>query len=373
MSSPLRVLCVDDEPNVLEGLSLHLRRKFQVTTAVSGAEGLEKLKGQAPFAAIVSDMRMPGMSGAEFLRAARGLAPDSVRLLLTGQADLASAVAAVNEGQIFRFLSKPCPPPLLLQAIESAAQQHRLITAERELLEQTLRGTVKMLTDVLALANPLAFGKVARAKELVDTILRPVAPSEVWKAEVACLFSHIGAVHLPPSTLEKWYRGEALESAEQEKVDKLPAAAEQLLALIPRLEPVRDVVSSVARGDAPQHAPLGARAVKLAFDYDALRSRGDGATLAFETLKGRLGHYDSELLAALGEYAAADARRPAVRELMLRDLRPGMTFTEDLRNKGGMLLVPRGMELTAALHLRLTGMPEGAVREPIRVTVPASR
>lgn len=368
MTEPPRVLCVDDEPNVLEGMQLHLRRKFALTTASSGPEALEKMKASAPFAAIVSDMRMPGMSGAEFLKAARGFAPDSVRLLLTGQSDLQSAVSAVNEGQIFRFLTKPCPPPQLVSALETAAQHYRLVTAERELLEKTLRGTVKVLGDVLALANPMAFGKVTRAKTLVEAMLREVAPDEVWKADVACLFAHVGAVHLPPATLERWYRGEALDAADQAQLDKLPQQAEAFISHIPRLESVREIMASVARGDSPQHAPIGARAVKLAFDFDALRSKGDDVALAYETLKLRTGQYDSALLGVLGKHVEAP-KGPTVREVTLRELKAGMVLTEDLKSKTGMLLVPRGFELTVALQTRFASMADGAVKEPIRVVV----
>ena len=119
-----RVLCVDDEPHVLEGLSLHLRRRYDVDTATSGGAGLDILKADATIAVVLSDMRMPGMDGASFLARAKEVAPDAVRLLLTGQADLDSAIAAVNEGQIFRFLTKPCPPPTLLGAVAAATEQH---------------------------------------------------------------------------------------------------------------------------------------------------------------------------------------------------------------------------------------------------------
>lgn len=369
-SAPLaRILCVDDEPAVLEGLQLHLRRKFSVVTASSGVEGLEKMKSQGPFNAVVTDMRMPGMSGAEFLREARTVAPDSVRLLLTGQSDMASAVSAVNEGQIFRFLTKPCAPPALVAALESAVLQHRLITAERELLEKTLRGTVAMLADVLALANPLAFGKVSRAKTLVGTMLKDLSPEDVWKAEAACLFSNLGAVHLSAAALEKWYRGEPLEGADKETVDKLPQAADAFLAHIPRLEPVRDVLGSVARKDPFGHSPMGARAVRIAFDFDALCSKGDDPALALETLKARAGVYDPALLQVLATTIVAQPAGPKVKELGLTELRAGMVLTEDLRMKTGVLLVPRGFELTAALQTRFGTMASGSVKEPIRVLV----
>jgi DNA-binding NtrC family response regulator len=105
-----KILCVDDEPRVLEGLALHLGRIFEMVTATSGREGLEVLAGQGPFTVVLSDMRMPGMDGAAFLSKVRQAAPDTTRMLLTGDTDLQAAIAAVNEGQIFRFLTKPCAP-----------------------------------------------------------------------------------------------------------------------------------------------------------------------------------------------------------------------------------------------------------------------
>src|SRR6266545_290994 len=117
-----RILCVDDEPNVLEGLSLHLRRRHEVWTATSGADALALLARDGPPEVIISDMRMPGMDGAVFLSKARQLYPETVRLLLTGQTDLMSAVSAVNQGQIFRFLTKPCAPADMLAAVASAVE-----------------------------------------------------------------------------------------------------------------------------------------------------------------------------------------------------------------------------------------------------------
>jgi len=133
-----RVLFVDDEPHVLDSLEDALRRTFAVSTAVGGAAGLAALQDDGPFAVVVSDYQMPGMNGAEFLAKARIVAPATVRMLLTGQASVQGAIAAVNDGNIFRFLTKPCPPPDLIRAIEHALEQARLITADRDLLERKL-------------------------------------------------------------------------------------------------------------------------------------------------------------------------------------------------------------------------------------------
>src|ERR1035441_2693555 len=122
-----RVLCVDDEPAVLDSLRRQLYAEFAVVGAESGPEALALLRGDASFAVLVSDMRMPGMDGAAVLAQALSVRPDTVRILLTGQADMDDAIAAVNYGHVFRFLIKPCPRPVLVKALTDAVDQHRTI------------------------------------------------------------------------------------------------------------------------------------------------------------------------------------------------------------------------------------------------------
>mgnify|MGYP006312803811 CR=1 FL=1 len=124
-----RVLCVDDEEKLLKAIVRTLHRRCEIHTATGGEEGLRLLEEEGPFEVVCSDMRMPGMNGAEFLREVRKRAPGSVRLLLTGFADLDPVVPAVNEGYIYRFIGKPCTGQVLWEAIEDAVRQHRLITA----------------------------------------------------------------------------------------------------------------------------------------------------------------------------------------------------------------------------------------------------
>ena len=133
-----RVLCVDDESNVLEGFRRQLRRKFDLTTATSGPEGLALIREQGPFAAVVTDYSMPEMNGVEFLQQAHAIAPTMVAIMLTGRAELRIAVTALHEGHIFRFLQKPCPIDMLERAIDEALEQYRLVVSE-QLLTAELR------------------------------------------------------------------------------------------------------------------------------------------------------------------------------------------------------------------------------------------
>lgn len=202
------VLCVDDEPQVLEGLRLQLQRHHPVLTACSGAEGL-RLLAEQPIAAIISDMRMPQMDGATFLRRARELAPDTPRILLTGQAEISAAVAAVNQGQIFGFLLKPCPPAALLAAVTAAVGRHRLAVAQRLLLEQAQTPQ----EDDLEQALRALFG---RAVQLFGCRYAALALQGQDGAAPTLLLSHgldaqlFGAAHDPAVTGQLLLQQEAL-------------------------------------------------------------------------------------------------------------------------------------------------------------------
>jgi response regulator RpfG family c-di-GMP phosphodiesterase len=378
MASPKpRVLCVDDEVMVLEGLQLHLRRQFEVVMATSGLDGLAAIEKGEPFAVVISDMRMPGMDGAAFLARVRAAAPNTVRILLTGHADFDAALAAVNHGQLFRFLTKPCPVETILSTVQQAVQQHRLVEAERVLLEQTLAGSIKALTDVLAMSNPVAFGRAARLKRTVLALCDWLAVADRWHIEMAAQLSQLGCITLPPQVAEKVFHGQRLTPAEEAMVARVPALADGLLANIPRLEPVREILAAQARrwdgkedpfGRSQGEAiPVGARMLRLAVDLDDLVTAGHTAPQALSALRQRVGVYDPDMLEALADVVGQEALSE-LREVPLSGLKPGMVLAEDLFGKNGVLLVARGYTVSTGLVERLKNLGPG-VREPVRVTL----
>ena len=131
-----KVLLVDDEAPVLEGYRRILHREFPVRTAMGAAEGLAAMQVDGPFGVVISDMRMPGMNGAEFLAQVREKSPATVRMLLTGYSDLEAAIAAVNEGRIFRYLTKPCQKDVLVEAIRSGLEAYKSAIADKEVLRK---------------------------------------------------------------------------------------------------------------------------------------------------------------------------------------------------------------------------------------------
>jgi response regulator RpfG family c-di-GMP phosphodiesterase len=369
-----RVLCVDDEPHVLEGLRDTLRRSFDVHVATSAAEGLDQLKRDPDeYAIVLSDMQMPGMDGAAFLREARRFSPDATRMLLTGFSDIEAAVRAVNDAQLFRFLTKPCEPEELRRACTAALLQHQLVTAERVLLEHTLHGSVKALADVLALANPAAFGRAVSVQASVKRLAKAIEMTDPWEVEVAAMLAPIGAVTLPAATAEKLYAGAPLTAHEAAMIDRVPAITRRILDNIPRLEGVMQILDNYGRpfNDAPANGliPIGARMLRITRDYDALQAQRVDPDVALGTMRSRDGVYDTQLLEAFakitaGAGAGANAR---VREIEVGQLRPGMTLVDDVRSTTEQLLIARGQEATDGLIQRLRNLAAGYVREPLRV------
>ncbi len=374
-----RVLFVDDDPSVLQAFRRQFRKSFQVETAPNGTEALEIIDTRGPFAVIVSDMRMPGMNGIEFLNLAREWAPQSVRIMLTGNADQQTAIHAVNEGSIFRFLCKPCPPEQMLAALQAGVRQYELVTAEKELLEKTLSGSVKVLTEVLALTNPLAFGHAARVHRLVKRLCARIKVEPAWHALVAAMLSQIGCVTVPQRTLEKVYRGERLTAEEREMLDAHPATGRDLVANIPRLEPVARIIAYQRKGFdgsgvpidgvAGEEIPLGARVLRVALDYDTLRWSGLDDVDAFVELRAHAGRYDPQVLAAL-EAVIGFEETLEVREVALEQLEEGMTLARDITTSTGALLVSKGQEVTCALRRRLSNFARhGQIRDRVLVLV----
>lgn len=348
-----RILLVDDEPMVLEAIRLHLRKQFDVTTAPSGSEALRHIEAGPPFEVVLSDLRMPGMDGATFLAKARERAPDTTRLLLTGNSDVMSASRAVNQGHLFRFLTKPCPPDELTAALRAGVEQHRLVTSERVLLEQTLSGAVRALSDVLALANPAAFGRAARVKAHAARTAAAMKLPNAWAIEVAALLSQVGAITLPPATAERHYQGQPLSAEEHTLVGRLPRLAADLVGPIPRLELVRELLAAMDRRmDEPgAPPPVGARVLKVALDYDALETAGETTVVAGATLRASASRYDPAVLEAFLTSLGVESHE--LHEVPFWELRPGMRFADDLRTASGLLLIARGHEVTQSLLVRL--------------------
>jgi response regulator RpfG family c-di-GMP phosphodiesterase len=289
----------------------------------------------------------------------------------------------VNEGHVFRFLTKPCPSEVLVGTLRAGADQYRLVTSERVLLERTLLGCVKAMSDVLAITSPAAFGRAMRVKQYATMFAIREKVENRWQLEVAAMLSQIGSITLPPEVLDKVYLGKWLSDPEQGLVARLPMVATQILGDIPRLEPVVSMLVYQSKrydGEGPpadsargRGIPWGARVLKVLTDFDSLEARGLDPELALNTMRQRTGWYDPEILEAFARVRGIREAGTEVREIRLRDVRVGMTFAEDVVTRVGTILIARGQEVNAGLAERIRNIAgRVAVVEPVRVIVPTA-
>lgn len=371
------ILCVDDEPRVLEGVALHLRKEYEVHVAGSGDEALGKLRQLKDVAVLVSDMRMPGMDGATLLAQVMALYPDVTRILLTGEPGRDAAVSAINRGHIFRFLTKPCAPDQLKSAVEAGVIQHRVLNAEREILQETVLGCIKALTDVLALTSPVAFGRASRVKRLAMLFSESLGAPEYWQLEAAAMLSQIGCLSLPTELVEKAYYGEALSVDERTLLEGAPDVAIRLLEHIPRLEPVMQILNAL-NGKDDAVARLGdgtigraTRMLGMVIEYDTLLTQQNPPNIAVQTLRLRAGRYGAELIEQFARHVGAGDSTRIAREIPLRLVQPGMTIMQDLRTHMGTLLVPKGFEVTVPFIERIRNYGPELLAEKVKVLAAA--
>ena len=371
MSSKPTILCVDDEVNILEGMKINLRKVGRILTAKSGAAGLKVLEENPDIAVVVSDMRMPEMDGATFLSKARDMRPDTVRILLTGFSDMEAAVRAVNEGQLFRFLTKPCPPDMLQPTIKAAIEQHRLVTAEKELLQRTLLGSVHALIEVMALDNPEAMGRAMRIRRRVRDIGRSVALPAIWPAEFAAIFSQLGLVALSEDVRQKLYYGRNLDETEKRSVNRSIESIVGIIGKIPRLEPAIAVLKTIAQ-DGKASDSIESRVVRAAMLIETCESRDLSQAEMQATLRAREDVLGSAIVAACGEPVAdKDAAATAIISVAAADLAEGMVLVHDLQTENGVLLAPRGLTINASTLEHILNFTDRISADGIEVEVSA--
>ncbi|MGH7968725.1 MAG: HD domain-containing phosphohydrolase [Limisphaerales bacterium] len=355
-----KILFVDDDRNLLAACERNLRRQFNLLTAEGGEAALARIASDGPFAVVVADRQMPGMDGIEFLSRVRQQWPDTIRLMLTGNADLEAAIRVVNEGNIFRFLTKPCPPEMLAKALDDALAQSRLVRAEKELLSKTLSGSIKLFTDILSIVDATSFGRAQRLRDLIASATDRLHVPDAWEIHLAVMLAPIGSITVPPETLVKARAGQVLSKAEELMLSRLPEIAARLLSNIPRLEGVSRIVRYQHKhfdgtGFPPdsitgESIPVGARLLKILTDMVQVQEAGRSRAQALADLNQRLGWYDPALLASVSNVfgaraeAAPDVVRPTV-SVTVKQLATGMILRSNVETKDGTLILSAGHEL----------------------------
>jgi ActR/RegA family two-component response regulator len=372
-----KILLVDDDPLILEGHKRSLSREFLLETALGAMQALKLVTDNGPYALVVSDMRMPEMDGIQLLSRVKSVSPDTVRVMLTGYADIQIAMNAINEGSIFRFLTKPCSREIMAKTLTVGLVQYRLITAEKQLLEQTLSSSIQVLTEVLSLVNPAAFSRAERARRYIHHIVTLMNLGNPWQYEVAAMMSQLGCVTLPPETIEAVYKGEKLMPAEQVQYDGHPRVAYSLLSKIPRLEPIAWMIKHQDRpvlesDNAETEVRTGAEILRLILAYERLIHKGSTRTEAVHLLARQNANFSPKFFEALVTLDP-NADEGVIRKCSIEDLAPGMIIQDEVHTAEGGLLVSKGQEVTPMVILKLKNFQaRRAIAGTVSVSMPTS-
>lgn len=360
-----------------------LKDWYVVDTARSAEQGLVRIRSGESFSVVVADIFMPGVSGIEFLAQCAKLSPDSVRIAVTGDPGRDTVVDSVNEGNVFRFVSKPVRIETLVAIIEAAVERYESLLTEREMMETTVRTSVNLLLEVLATVDPPSFELSQRVRGSVRVFVRTLKLPNASELELAASLARIGTVAIPAEILRKVAREIPLSPREAELVAQVPQLGYQLLKQVPRMGRVAEAIRYQAKNfdgsgspkDAMSgsHIPLGARILRIFVDRALLEIDGVAQREAFRTMAARSGVYDPALLEASFEcfpdyILTAVSAEKEVRLVSAEELQPDQTLVTEIRTNEKLLLVAAGTRLTPLIVQRIrTHVTMGTVAGPFGV------
>ncbi|MCO5251435.1 MAG: response regulator [Candidatus Kapabacteria bacterium] len=356
-----KILMIDDDKDILASYQVNLRKDFIVRIASNANQAMEILKEEADIGVIVTDYKMPDVNGINLLKMIRQIYPDPIRIMITGFADMQIAVNAVNEGSIFRFLTKPMPTPELKQIIQDALVQYNLKKNEKELLNNTLKGTLKLLIDLISLSIPQSLNIGSQARLVARKIGVKTGEIELWELEVASLLSNIGLLMLPNEIIQKKADGKELTSNEVAVYSNLPELGAKLLANIPRFEKISDAIlhmndnfgSKIDRNVANESIPLYSRILKVSNDYIQLIQSNKTPLEAYEKMLELYYQYDPKLLELLLTEVVGSDNKRKIKQIQLMELKGGMVAAKDIVDDRDTVLFKKDKEITEPIIIRL--------------------
>jgi response regulator RpfG family c-di-GMP phosphodiesterase len=378
-----KVLVVDDDKSILALYTKQFQNVVEIFTAENPEKALEIFKNNGPFALVVSDFKLPSMNGLEFLAETEKISPETVRILLTGFANLELAIKAINEGRVFKFLTKPCSNKEMASSFIAGIQLYRKVKGEKDTLERTFSGCVQMLTDVISLSTPMAFGKARKLKALAKKVGPSLNLDNQWDFETAAMFSQLGYVTLPHQLLEKLQLKISPSAIEEQMLAKVPESGEKLLKNIPRLENIAKIVRYSSKNYdgsgfpedeiALNDLPVESRALKILDAICRLEEDTDDFEVISNKIRESEGKFDPQLsekilsqleISSLNQiHDEIEIIKVPISELKISDI-----LLTDVETSEGKLLFSGGNEVTNIILNKLINYAEiTTIVEPITI------
>lgn len=373
---PIRLLLVDDDYNVAKAFERSLSDQFEIAIAHSGQVGLEKLRKGRGFDVIISDLKMPEMNGIEFLKIAHELAPDSIGILLTGFADVASAISAVNDDAVSQFLTKPVSTERLSFVIEKAVEKSAANGAEKRLHDGSVAGAIRIFIEMIAAIDMEASQRTERVQVLIADLAERMNVGDQASLANAAALMHLGATVVSPVTRAKLMSRAEMSELEIKEYQDIPSKSAELLKNIPRLSTVSNIIQEMM--DFLRHGKTSSREAQilaLANAYiDVCIETGRGGRAVFDAALRKLPKLDPEIrIGFKRQVLYNEGRRRMEPSDDTRDsfevstVQPGYVLLDDVVASDGRVVVEGGTVLTDSHLERIKNYAEFlGIKEPIR-------
>ena len=361
-----KLLFVDDERPLLNGISRRLGCEYDITTAESGAEGLQAIEEGGPFSVIFTDMRMPRMDGVEFAERAKSIAPESTFIMLTGNQDQVTAVNALNRGRVFRFLNKPCNSDDIRNAIEDGIRQYELVTSEKILLQKTFTGAVSVLTDVItaSYADLSSFGQGIETKVEILQQAGDIDPR--WEYKLAARLSPVGIALKSEDDRQKLMNSAQYDVESHRILGECLAVTAKMIRDIPRLNVVSDIcLSAMSQTGSIAHrhpktngaiASVGGALLRMAHHWETLVRQGLNSEDCAKEVQAILPDTPHELREAIAYSdmsSGEDTEQMYEVYVMRSELESGMILADNVTGGDGGVLIRKGRRLNDQLVEKL--------------------
>lgn len=389
----INILFIDDNMDLIQDLAQHFFNKYNVVTAQDGEEGLKIIERQGPFAAVICNIKMPGMDGVTFLYKVRKLSPNTRRIIMSSVADHETLIRVINKARIYHFVQKPCPTAMLEMIMDKAVDRYRFISAQRDIIDQTINSVTQAYRDILAMTNPVAYSRSSRVASIVAQMAKQLSLANSWLYELAGMLSQVGCVRIPVETMEKVFTNQTLNSIDQKLLSEYPRWSYELVKDLPKMDMASEMIlkqkedftgpklsvaptlsdeekEAIEAGTMPKPEPfdpylrenltefgdiklrppneVGAELLKVAVDFETLISSGHDIEGAIEALKNRNKDtvYNPLIINTLSKIKLPEVQKKII-EIPINQLSKHMTFEHDVLSKCGALLARKGKSYNA--------------------------
>lgn len=383
-SEKSKVLIVDDAPEHIQVLMETLKDEYTIVAAINGEKALELAASEPVPDIILLDIMMPGMDGYEVCSRLKAQAKTSKIpvIFVTAMDQVENETAGFAIGAV-DYVTKPISPPIVRARVKTHLSLRHAQQRLQDLLKKTLGGSVRVLVDILSLANPAAFSRSSQLRQLVKEMSINLGLNDIWKLELAAMLSQIGCVTLPAETLNKLYAGEDLTEEEREQYAGYAARGAELIAHIPHLESVAGMIARIQEPLGWEYTIeprkrdaviIGGQLLQITTDYIQHVNSGMSPESVIQQMNNGEEKYDLVLVNTLERVLGIKAQELSEKTVTVKDIFSGMILNQDVYSEDGTLLAVNGTELAPATVKIIQHHSESeGIKGPIRVFAPKDR